>query len=331
MTRLFRILAMVMVLSLAHTTPAQGDSVPDSAYVTGVSGHAQGYSLSCESRSAADFAGYWGINIGETEFLNALPESDNPDEGFVGSANDAWGSTPPFGYGVHADPVASTLQAFGLDAAAHHDVSWDDLRAEIAAGKPVIVWVIGQMWGGTAQEYTAEDGSTSIVAAYEHTMILTGYSAEAVQVVDAYSGQYQSYWLKTFLKSWGVLGNMAVFGPDEVQSDSEEPQAQSSEGTYKVEAGDYLVALAERFGVTWQELAELNAIPYPWTIFTGQVLQLPVTQNMNTESEPASTPAQLASPVLDYPYTTVLPVVQRGSTYPVLPTTSNSTTTSIEP
>jgi LysM repeat protein len=42
-----------------------------------------------------------------------------------------------------------------------------------------------------------------------------------------------------------------------------------------VQPGEYLIALAEQFGTTWEELARINAIAYPYTIFAGQVLKLP--------------------------------------------------------
>jgi LysM repeat protein/uncharacterized protein YvpB len=273
--RLFRIFALVISFTLIHASPARGESLPDSAEISGLSGHAQGYSLSCESRSAVDLAAFWGLSIVESEFLQALPRDDNPDEGFVGDPSDAWGTIPPQGYGVHAGPVAETLQVFGLVTEAHHDLSWDDLRGEINAGRPVIVWVIGQMWGGKPVEYEALDGSTTTVAAYEHTMILTGYSPDTVQVVDAYSGGYQSYQLKTFLKSWAVLGNMAVFGSREISSNEDSVKLESHAESYTVQYGDYLTELAESFGTTWQALAQLNSIGYPYTIFPGQVLQLP--------------------------------------------------------
>src|SRR4030043_2470593 len=145
MKRLFRIFALVISLTFIHTSPARGDSLPDSAYIPGVSGHAQGDSLSCESRSAVDLAAYWGVSLGEAEFLQALPRADNPDEGFVGNPSDAWGNIPPKGYGVHAGPVAEMLQEFGLEASAHRELGWDDLREEIKAGNPGIGGVIGQM------------------------------------------------------------------------------------------------------------------------------------------------------------------------------------------
>ena len=315
MKRFFRILALVTWLIFVDVSVAQGEALPDSAYISGVSGHAQGYSLSCEARSAADWAAFWGVGIGETEFLEALPNSDNPDEGYVGNPNDTWGLLPPQGYGVHAGPVAETLRDFGLEAEAHRELDRDDLCEEIKAGRPVIVWVIGSMWGGTPVEYEAPDGNTSRVAAFEHTMILTGYSPDAVQVVDAYTGQYQTYWLKTFLKSWGVLGNMAVFGSQEA-SQEVETQPETHGEAYTVQPGDYLVALAERYGTTWQELAELNSIGYPYNIYAGQVLKLPGGGLQEVEAEEAPEPepgaAELAPKVKVVNFQARLPMVQRN-------------------
>src|SRR3972149_3644114 len=110
------LIVTLAVIAMARTAQAQESEIPDQAYVSGVAGHAQQYSLSCESRSAADWAAYWGIKIDETEFLNRLPRSDNPDEGFVGYPNDPWGDIPPASYGVHADPVAAPLAAYCVGA-----------------------------------------------------------------------------------------------------------------------------------------------------------------------------------------------------------------------
>lgn len=312
MKRLFRIFALVISLTFLQTSPARGDSLPDSAYISGVSGYAQGYSLSCESRSAVDLAAYWGVSIGESEFLQALPRADNPDEGFVGNPSDAWGNIPPRGYGVHADPVAEMLQEFGLEAKAHRELGWDDLREEINAGHPVIVWVIGQMWSGTPVEYQAPDGNTTMVAAFEHTMILTGYSPDAVQVVDAYTGMYQSYKLSTFLKSWAVLDNMAVFAFREISSDDDSNSSDTDGESYTVQSGDFLVRLAEEFGTTWQELAQLNSIRYPYTIFPGQVLQIPGrdVQDAEVTPEPENNGTALPSSITAVNFQVHLPNVQ---------------------
>src|SRR5512139_2939337 len=95
MKRMVQVVFLVVVLSQSNVSAAQGVSQREAMYISGVSGHAQGYSLSCEARSAADLAAFWGISISETEFMEALPRSDNPDDGYVGNPNDAWGYIPP--------------------------------------------------------------------------------------------------------------------------------------------------------------------------------------------------------------------------------------------
>jgi uncharacterized protein YvpB/LysM repeat protein len=287
MKRWLLIFALVILLIFMDVSAAQGNSLPDSAYISGLTGHAQSYNLSCEARSAVDLAAFWGLNIGETEFLQALPQADNPEKGYVGNPNEAWGHLPPHSYGVYATPVAETLKSYGLEAIGLSNLSWDDLRSEINAGHPVIVWIIGSMWDGTPVEYEAQDGSTTIVAAFEHTMILTGYNQDSVQVVDAYSGQYQTFSLNTFIRSWNVLGNMAVFGSREDGYQDVSP-AETHGDSYTVQPGDYLIALAKRFGLSWLELAELNSIGFPYIIHPGQVLSLP--ESAEHEAEPVSEP-----------------------------------------
>ena len=208
-------------VSSLHTARADED-LPESASVSGFVGHAQTYVLSCESRSAADLAGFWGISVSEREFLSLLPSSDNPELGFVGDPNGMWGSVPPNNYGVHAPPVAALLRAYGLDAEDQRGLSWDGLRREIASGRPVVVWVIGAMWDGVPRSYHAQDGSEVTVAAFEHSMVIVGYDATSVQAVDASTGWSQWYALEAFLRSWGVLGNMAVTvqGPIPAEDDS---------------------------------------------------------------------------------------------------------------
>ena len=279
------------------------DAIPDRAYIEGVEGHRQSLSLSCEARSAVDWAAYWGVKIGEKRFLAKLPRSKNPDKGFVGNPNDAWGNVPPASYGVHAQPVADLLQAYGLQAEAGRNLEWEDLQKEIAAGRPVIVWIIGQMWEGNPVEYTAPDRHKTVVAPHEHTMILIGYEPGKVYVVDAYTGWTQSYPLRTFMRSWKTLGRMAITGgaplpeatPEAVQEtpavispsvylpfvlrqvatkpvEQDVPRAKK---TYIVRRGDYLADVARRFGVNWRDLARYNGIEYPYVIYSGQVLQIP--------------------------------------------------------
>jgi uncharacterized protein YvpB len=131
------------------------------------------YRLTVEGhpQSAVDWAAYFGVNIDEIAFFNQLPVSDNPEVGFVGDVNGVWGQIPPNAYGVHAEPVAALLRANGLTASAVRDMTWDDAQAEIRAGRPLEVWVVGHVWNsGRHYDYTAQDGQVVRVAPYEHTV-----------------------------------------------------------------------------------------------------------------------------------------------------------------
>jgi uncharacterized protein YvpB len=161
-----------------------------------------------------DWARYFGVEIGETEFLLGLPLSDNPDVGFVGFYNDYGGQVPPSSYGVPADPVASLLRNYGLPAGGLKGMSLDDLRSEIASGRPVIVWIIFGVTNGYAVDYTASDGQSLVVAPNEHTVIVIGYDDYSVTVLDG-AWVYQRS-IEQFESSWSVLGNMAViYQPEE--------------------------------------------------------------------------------------------------------------------
>lgn len=300
-----KILLLVLIFTMTAATfdVAAAEKIPPTALIDDFIGYPQSYSLSCESRSAVDLAAYWGVKISESEFLVSLPRSDNPDTGFVGNPNDIWGSIPPYSYGVHAKPVAALLRQYGLHAKARQDMSWRNLRSEIAAGRPVIVWVIGSMISGYPIEYTASDGHKTTVAHYEHTMVVIGYGPDQVHVVDAYTGIRQTYRQATFMASWGVLGRMAVTGSGKEQptkkaqvqdievvlrlpviyqhsttrkaQNAPRPKpTQASPETYVVQPGDYLTDLANRFNLNWYDLAVLNGIGYPYIIYPGQVLRL---------------------------------------------------------
>lgn len=191
---------------LPTTTPE--DDLPAEVMIEGIVGYAQKHNLTCESRSAVDWARYFGVSITEEEFQASLPLSANPETGFVGHVDAERGWIPPNPYGVHAPPVARVLRAYGLTATAVKDYSYRQIREQIANGNPVIVWVIGNTWQGTPVEYVAPNGKTIIVAHYEHTAIVIGYDEYGVTLVD----NDMVYWRskRDFLGSWGVLGNMAI-------------------------------------------------------------------------------------------------------------------------
>ncbi len=185
-------------------------NLPESAYVSGFVGYQQSYTLDCEARSAVDLAAYFGVNISHSDFLNRLPKSDDPNEGFVGSYYDKRGKIPPASYGVYEKPVAVLLQQYGLDAVGVYGYSENALKAQIAAGRPVMVWVVGNTELGYPVSYTASStGRTTAVVPYQHTVVVIGYDKNTVTIQDG-GMKYTRDW-NTFLVSWGVLGNRAIY------------------------------------------------------------------------------------------------------------------------
>ncbi len=188
--------------------------LPRSAAIKDIYGYGQLLPLSCEARSASDWARHFGIKIRELEFMARLPKSKNPEEGFVGSPNGGWGQIPPDAYGVHAAPVATVLSSYGARAKAVRNLSFDLLRSEIAAGRPVIVWVTGHVEPGKGTGYKI-DGKTITVARYEHTVIVTGYDEKYVTILDGKTVYKRA--TNTFLQSWKALENMAIIWSEQSQ------------------------------------------------------------------------------------------------------------------
>jgi uncharacterized protein YvpB len=192
-------------------TPFPTATLPPEAQIKGIYGYGQLLPLSCEARAAADWARHFGIDIREMDFMSRMPPSEDPNEGFVGSPYGAWGQIPPNPYGVHAPPVARVLREYGAKAAARHEMRWDQLQAEIASGRPVIVWVVGHVEKGEGVQMEI-NGATRTVARYEHTVLIIGYEPQHVTILDGKKVYRRP--VETFLHSWGALENMAIVWDD---------------------------------------------------------------------------------------------------------------------
>ena len=200
--------------SLPFATPAQDqkstDALPEEHFIWNIWGHRQYFPIGCEAAVAKDWAAYFGVEINEFNFQYELPQSDNPDFGFVGSVEGPWGQVPPYAYGVHAAPVAKLLrEKYGMNALATKGFNLEQLKKHIAMDKPVIAWVIGNCVGGVPHEFVDKEGNTVVVAAYEHVVIVTGYNSETIRYMN--NGKFFDIPIAYFLNSWSVLGNMVVF------------------------------------------------------------------------------------------------------------------------
>lgn len=188
--------------------------LPPSAVIDGFVGYAQSYNLDCETRSAIDLASYHGVKIDYMSFLTGLPKSDDPNEGFVGNYWDPRGGLPPNGYGVYEQPIADQLSRFGLASVGVANFTWEMVKAQVSVGNPVMVWVVGNTTEGTPVPYMPANGRTTVVVPYQHTVVVVGYDETAGTVSLQDGGMRYTRGIQTFLNSWAVLGNRAVFRQD---------------------------------------------------------------------------------------------------------------------
>lgn len=206
-------LPSVTATATASATPfpeniATATPMPTRHYIPGTTRHRQYFAIGCETAAAMDWATYFGKNLNEFNLQYELPLSDNPDYGFVGNVTDPWGQVPPYSYGVYAAPVAEVLRKHDLPAVGVKHFTLEQLKGEIAADRPVMVWVIGNVIGGIPYEFTDKEGRKVVVAAYEHVVIVTGYSADSIRYMN--EGRFYETPSDVFLNSWGVLENRAV-------------------------------------------------------------------------------------------------------------------------
>ena len=89
--------------------------------------------------------------------------------------------------------------------------------------------------------------------------------------------------------------------------------------TYTVRSGDTLFRIAQRFGTTTTELAELNGITNPRLIYSGQVLNIPSSSDNNNNEDISSTVTNTPEPITN----SIIP----DSDTPVSPETPEPTTT----
>ena len=199
-----------LVSCLLHPAISYADDLPPSAFVEGFAGYPQEHNLSCESRSATDVGGFWGVVFSEDDFFRRLPRSDNPYRGFLGDVDLPAGSMPPVGYGVYAGPIAANLRSFGLDAQAHLGWELESVKAELAGGRPVVIWATYDMKLPGALTWTSSDGATSVVVMWQHTFVAVGYDEGGIHLVDAYDAGTKYFSYEAFAPAWDQLGRQAV-------------------------------------------------------------------------------------------------------------------------
>lgn len=200
---------------------AADPEIPTSARIPDMPVFAQQHYLSCEYSAARAAAARWGVSLSESDFISNIPTNADPHLGFRGYIDGDWGSTSS--YGIYAEPIALFLATRGLQT----KLLWDgveQVKQEVALGRPVLVWVVGGMGYSTPFEASA-NGNSFLMMPYEHSMTVYGYDENGVYVADPGFGTYDYYSWAAFERSWGYLGNMAmsVYPAETATSPNEKP------------------------------------------------------------------------------------------------------------
>lgn len=198
--------SLLACLDFSTVQPARAAEIPVSALIPDMPVFAQQHYLSCEYAAARAAAARWGVNLSEYDFISNIPTSEDPHLGFRGYIDGDWGGT--HSYGIYAEPIALFLATRGLQT----KLLWDgveQVKQEVALGRPVLVWVVGGMGYSTPFEASA-NGNSFLMMPFEHAMTVYGYDENGVYVADPGFGTYDYYSWANFERSWGYLGNMAM-------------------------------------------------------------------------------------------------------------------------
>lgn len=170
-----------------------------------VPNYAQTRNLSCEFAATHAATAAFGSGISEQTFIDSVPLSLNPHNGYRGNIDGWWGNTDD--YGVYADALVPVLNAHGYVGESFYSMGDTDiLKAHLDAGHPVVVWL--GFWGDT-RERLHNDGDYSVFAGM-HVLTAIGYDEQGVYLMDPAKGVVDHYDWATFSDMWSIVDGMGL-------------------------------------------------------------------------------------------------------------------------
>ena len=166
---------------------------------------AQTRNLSCEFAATHAATAAFGPGISEQTFIDSVPLSANPHNGYRGNVDGMWGNTDD--YGVYAGALVPVLNAHGYVGESFYSMGdTETLKAHLNAGHPVVVWL--GFWGDT-RERLNDDGQYSVFAGM-HVVTAVGYDELGVYVMDPAKGSIDHYDWATFSAMWSIVDGMGL-------------------------------------------------------------------------------------------------------------------------
>ena len=202
--------------------------------------YGQLWNSSCEIAAATVALRMLGQPVTEADMIVRLPIDErlpelrggsivrwgDPNQGFVGRLDGdlPWNpgvGAPDYSYGVYAGPLAKAMKDFDPTAHGATQVTPDRLKAALAAGRPVVVWLPDQSRYRTLPDalrvgsWRAWDGQQVHFAFREHTQVLVGYGPAGWRLANVGYQLTDVPFINTwsdadFQRAYAVLDDMAV-------------------------------------------------------------------------------------------------------------------------
>ena len=194
-------------LAGATATVQKPAALPSTAKIAHFPSLAQSYNLSCEYAAASAVTLYWGKQVTENTFLSQVPSNPNPHVGFRGDINGSFGGIND--YGIYAEPLVPVLQKYGYDATVFYG-GVSQLKANVAAGKPVVVWITVGKYTPRTPVTASYNGNSFTLVPGEHALVIYGYDTGGVYMMNVADGLYYYTEWPSFLPRWSYFDQMAL-------------------------------------------------------------------------------------------------------------------------
>jgi uncharacterized protein YvpB len=204
---IFALAGLLVVGGSIAPSSRTAQAAPSRALIEDFPSVVQWYNLDCEYASAAAVTLYWGNLVSQRDFIREVPRSPNPHLGFRGDINAAFGGLDD--YGIYAEPLEPVLEKRGYEAVTFYG-GVDRLKANVAAGNPVVAWITVGRYVERPVYRQTYNGATFKLVPGEHTVVVYGYDDGGVYSMDVSDGGFYYTEWESFLRRWGYFDEMAL-------------------------------------------------------------------------------------------------------------------------
>lgn len=169
-------------------------------------------------------------------------------------------SPQPVGNGTYTVQSGDTLS--GIASRLNTPGGWQALAAANGIVNPNLIYP-----GQVLKVYGGYTGAARPVSGKTYTVVRN----DTLSGIGAKTG---TKW-QDIATTNGIKSPYTIYPGQVLKLPSGASSGTAAPATYTVVSGDYLVRIGEKTGKKWQDIAKVNGIAAPYTIYPGQVLRLP--------------------------------------------------------